>query len=185
MQHKCLMALNNWKENRQYFREKLEAHRDSRQTYLLENAFECLLIHSAHSKERKKQYAKADEFRSQTLSLKAFETLSINKVCKKNQKSLISEVQKMRRKIRFISWFNEVHDVMPSQRKADDFYMRTKLLAMHKFAVENRSNRAKSSLLKQLSVEYLPYMLKKRGVLKWRRVAERANFERDTIETCR
>ena len=106
-------------------------------------------------------------------------------MCKKNQKSLIREVEKISRKVLFISWFNRVHDELPKERKADDFYIRHKFQAIRELAVHNRGLRAKRILLKQLSAEYYPYMLKKRGVTKWQKVAERSTFVDKTIETHR
>ena len=64
-----------------------------------------------------------------------------------------------------------MHDELPAQRKADDYYLRHKFDAIRTLAVQNRNLRAKRGLLKKLSAEYYPYMLKKRGVCKWRNVA--------------
>ena len=101
-------------------------------------------------------------------------------MCKKNQKSLIADVEKVRRKVLFISWFNRVHGELPNERKADDFYIRHKFLAFRDLAVNNRNLRAKKSLLSQLSQDYYPYMLKKRGICTWRSVKNRSNFFTDT-----
>lgn len=81
----------------------------------------------------------------------------------------------------FINWYNIVHDELPAQRKADEFYMMKKFTAMRDLAVQNRGLRAKRILLKQLSAEYYPYMLKKRGVCKWRAVAERTTFVAESL----
>jgi hypothetical protein len=97
-------------------------------------------------------------------------------MCKANQSALVRDVEKIRRKVIFISWFNHVHDDLPAQRKADDFNIRKKFNAIRNLAVSNRSLRAKRNLLSQLSAEYYPYMLKKRGVLKWKKVSSRQNF---------
>ena len=114
---------------------------------MLENAFEGLMIHTQYSKENQALRERADEFRANQLLFKSFETLVLHKVCKRNQKALIADVQKVRRKVRFISWFNCVHDELPKQRQADDFYVRHKFNAMRSVAVGNRAVRAKKNLL--------------------------------------
>ena len=101
------------------------------------------------------------------LLAKAIQTLIMHKICKDNQKELTRGVEKIRRKILFVSWFNHVHDDVPAMKKADDFYLRHKFTVIRTLAVNHRSLRARRTLLSQLSAEYYPYMLKKRGVLKW------------------
>ena len=88
----------------------------------------------------------------------------------------------MQRKGIFISWFNLVHDDLPKTRQATDFYLRTKFMAMKELAQRNRGLRAKKTLLKQLSLEYYPYMLKKRGVCKWRSFADYAVATEERIQ---
>lgn len=74
-----------------------------------------------------------------------------------------------------------MHAELPNERKADDFYIRHKFNAIRDLAVDNRGLRTKRSLLRQLSNEYYPYMLKKRGVCKWRFVAERTTFVTEAL----
>jgi len=102
-------------------------------------------------------------------------------MCKGNQKSLIADVQKILRKNIFISWFNLVHQELPALHKAAQFHLRSKFQALRGLAIRNRSQRAKKNLLKQLSHEYYPYMLKKRGVCKWRTVAARTSFIQERL----
>jgi hypothetical protein len=122
---------------------------------------------------KKEQKARADIFVRSTLLSKAMNTLSVHKMCKQNQMTLVKDVEKIRRKVIFVSWFNHVHNDLPTTRKAADFYLRSKFNALRDLAVHNRSLRTKRDLLSQLSAEYYPYMLKKRGVLKWKRVSDR------------
>ena len=104
------------------------------------------------------------------------QTLTFHKLCKDNQKEMIGEVEKIRRKVLFVFWFNLVHDELPALRKAKHFYMRNRLIAFHRFAVENRSKRARRTLLNQLSAEHFAYMLKKRGVMQWRKSAVKGAY---------
>lgn len=94
-------------------------------------------------------------------------------------------VESIRRKVIFVSWFNHVHDDVPAMKKASDFYLRKKFDAIKTLAVNNRSLRERRNLLKQLSAEYYPYMLKKRGVLKWSRVTERKSQVEQTLDSFR
>ena len=80
---------------------------------MLENAFEGLVIYTKYSKEIKEQKEKANEFLCHSLLNKALHTLKVHKMCKENQKSLIRDVEKVRRKVLFITWFNHVHDELP------------------------------------------------------------------------
>ena len=116
MKERCFHALREWKTNRVTTKSMLSAHLNYRQECMLENAFEGLMIHTQYSKEARAMRERADEFQANQLLFKSFETLVLHKVCKRNQKALIADVQKVRRKVRFISWFNCVHDELPKQR---------------------------------------------------------------------
>ena len=72
----------------------------------------------------------AQDLYHRTLKSKAVETLGLHTECKLNQKELVFGVEKIRRKGIFITWFNLVHDEIPKLRKADDFYVRSKLNAI-------------------------------------------------------
>ena len=176
MKERCLEALRKWKTNRVIIKSMLSAHLNYRQECMLENAFEGLMIHTQYAKESRELRERADEFRANQLFSKSFETLVLHKVCKKNQKALIHDVEKVRRRVRFINWFNLVHDDLPNERKADEFFLRFRFNSIRNLAVGNRAIRAKKNLLGQLSREYYPYMLKKRGVIKWRTVKDRSSF---------
>ena len=91
-------------------------------------------------------------------------------------------MHRVQRKSIFISWFNTVHNEIPKTSKADDFYLRVKFSAIRALAKRNRGLRAKRTLLKQLSLEYYPYMLKKRGVCKWRAVSDYAMATEERIQ---
>ena len=82
----------------------------------MESAFEGLVLYVRYAKVKRDCFYRAQDFLQTSLLKKALAALTEHRNFKREQKDMISQVRKMRRRQMFINWFNHVHDFLPKKK---------------------------------------------------------------------